>query len=170
MGAFTPESTSIQHAVIGSALNSLGGIGTQTQGFFHGLVDEVRIWNYARSHGRDSVRDESGNLRRSHRTLRFERSLGTVVGNTAGPTVGTAVAARRLGPPAIPSPPIRYRLPPRRIFSQLLATRRLHWDGHRMASRILPGTTCIAERRAPPSARRSTASRCSRVPRTSIRP
>ena len=52
-GAFTPEFTSIQHATIGTALNSTGSIvaGTTTnpQGFFNGLLDEVRIWNYART-------------------------------------------------------------------------------------------------------------------------
>ena len=46
---FTPQFDSIQHAAIGSALNSTGGIGSQTQGFFGGTLDEVRIWNVARS-------------------------------------------------------------------------------------------------------------------------
>ena len=50
VGAFTPRFDSIQHAAIGTALNSTGGITTgQTQGFFNGAMDEVRIWNYARS-------------------------------------------------------------------------------------------------------------------------
>ena len=49
VGIFTPQSGSIQHAAIGSALNSTGGIGSQTQGFFGGALDEVRIWNVARS-------------------------------------------------------------------------------------------------------------------------
>ena len=49
VGAFTPRFDSIQHAAIGTALNSTGGVGTQTQGFFNGAIDEVRIWNYARS-------------------------------------------------------------------------------------------------------------------------
>ena len=39
------ESTSIQHAAIGSALTSTGA----AAGFFQGQVDEVRIWNVARS-------------------------------------------------------------------------------------------------------------------------
>jgi concanavalin A-like lectin/glucanase superfamily protein/K319-like protein len=51
VGAFTPRFDSIQHAAIGTALNSTGGVGTQTPGFFHGVVDEVRIWNYARTPG-----------------------------------------------------------------------------------------------------------------------
>ena len=49
VGAFTPQFNSIQHAALGSALNSTGGIGSQTQGFFDGVMDEARIWNYARS-------------------------------------------------------------------------------------------------------------------------
>ena len=40
-GNFTPESTSIQHAAVGSALTSNG----TAAGFFQGQVDEVRIWN-----------------------------------------------------------------------------------------------------------------------------
>ena len=50
VGAFTPRSDSIQHAAIGTALNSTGvATSGQTQGFFNGAMDEVRIWNYARS-------------------------------------------------------------------------------------------------------------------------
>ena len=49
VGSFTPQFNSIQHAALGSALNSTGGVGTQTQGFFAGALDEARIWNYARS-------------------------------------------------------------------------------------------------------------------------
>ena len=44
-GDFTPESTSIEHAAIGSALTSNG----TAAGFFAGSVDEARIWNVARS-------------------------------------------------------------------------------------------------------------------------
>ena len=40
-----PRSDSIQYAALGSALNSLG----VPDGFFNGLIDEVRIWNYART-------------------------------------------------------------------------------------------------------------------------
>ena len=49
VGAFTPQFNSIQHAALGTALNSTGGVGSQTQGFFDGVMDEARIWNYARS-------------------------------------------------------------------------------------------------------------------------
>ena len=40
-----PRSDSIQHAALGAALNSAGSAG----GYFEGLLDEARIWNYARS-------------------------------------------------------------------------------------------------------------------------
>src|SRR5204862_4930312 len=57
VGAFTPQANSIQHAALGTALNSTGGVGSQTQGFLDGVLDEARVWNYARSaqqvgHGR----------------------------------------------------------------------------------------------------------------------
>jgi hypothetical protein len=40
-----PRWDSIQHAALASALRSTGA----AEGFFQGLLDEVRIWNYARS-------------------------------------------------------------------------------------------------------------------------
>jgi hypothetical protein len=40
-----PRSDSIQHAALGAALNSAGS----PSGFFEGLFDEARIWNYART-------------------------------------------------------------------------------------------------------------------------
>ena len=40
-----PQSMSIQHASVGSALNSVG----TPEGYFNGQLDEVRIWNFARS-------------------------------------------------------------------------------------------------------------------------
>lgn len=42
---YIPESNSIQHAAIASALTSTG----IPAGYFDGVIDEVRIWNYARS-------------------------------------------------------------------------------------------------------------------------
>ena len=70
-GDFTPESTSIQHAAIGSALTSNG----TAAGFFQGDVDEVRIWNVA-AHDRADPGDRGprGHLgQRPDRTLRAER-------------------------------------------------------------------------------------------------
>ena len=40
-----PRSDSIQHAAFASSLNSTG----TPQGYFSGILDDVRIWNYARS-------------------------------------------------------------------------------------------------------------------------
>src|SRR6185295_18677231 len=48
-GNSTPRFDSIQWAAIGSALQSNGSVTGQTQGYFAGTMDEVRIWNYARS-------------------------------------------------------------------------------------------------------------------------
>ena len=50
VGNFTPRFDSIQHFVLGSALNSTGVVTSgQTAGFFNGVLDEARVWNYARS-------------------------------------------------------------------------------------------------------------------------
>jgi hypothetical protein len=40
-----PQAASIQHAALGSALTSTGA----ENGFFNGIIDEARIWNYART-------------------------------------------------------------------------------------------------------------------------
>ena len=56
VGAFTPESTSTQHAAIATALDSSGDTGTNPQGFFHGILEEVRIWDHARDHLRSRRR------------------------------------------------------------------------------------------------------------------
>ena len=45
VGAFTPRSDSIQHAGLATTLTSTG----VAAGFFQGTLDEVRIWNVARS-------------------------------------------------------------------------------------------------------------------------
>ncbi|MBL0273815.1 MAG: DNRLRE domain-containing protein [Chitinophagaceae bacterium] len=45
VGVFLPENTSIQHAGLGTAMNSTG----VAAGFFAGVIDEARIWNFARS-------------------------------------------------------------------------------------------------------------------------
>lgn len=45
VGSFTPRDDGIQHAALGSALNSSG----VAAGFFNGVLDEARIWNYART-------------------------------------------------------------------------------------------------------------------------
>lgn len=51
-----PRSNSIQHAGLATALTSKGA----ADGYFQGIMDEVRIWNYARSEKeiRDSINSE----------------------------------------------------------------------------------------------------------------
>ena len=52
--AVTPRSDSTQHAGLGTAMTSAGA----REGAFKGQMDEVRIWNVARSQARDSDGDE----------------------------------------------------------------------------------------------------------------
>ena len=50
-----PESDSIQHAALGTAMTSTG----VAAGFFNGVLDEVRIWNVARSQAQiQATRDQ----------------------------------------------------------------------------------------------------------------
>jgi len=80
-----PRYDSIQHAGLGTALNSSG----TAAGFFNGVMDEARIWNYART--RQQIRDNM------NRTIANECGLvarwaldegsGTNVYNSAGATI-----------------------------------------------------------------------------------
>jgi VCBS repeat-containing protein len=86
-----PESTSIQHAGIATAMTSAGNTGAA--GFFAGVIDEVRIWNFARSAGdiaaaRDlELTSGSGLVGR----WGMNENTGTSVGNSvAGGVTGTA--------------------------------------------------------------------------------
>ena len=45
VGAFTPRADSIQHAGLGTAMTSTGA----AAGFFQGVLDEARVWNFARN-------------------------------------------------------------------------------------------------------------------------
>ena len=76
---------------IGSALTSNG----TAAGFFQGAIDEVRIWNVARTHGPDpglaDARADVGH--RPDRPLRPERGLGTTAGSSvAGAPSGNLIA------------------------------------------------------------------------------
>jgi hypothetical protein len=94
VGNFTPRFDSIQHAALGTALNSTGGVGSQTQGFFGGVLDEARIWNYARSTAQiQSSKDQeipaaAGLLGR----WGLNEGTGTAVADSSGHTINGTVA------------------------------------------------------------------------------
>ena len=72
--AATPEASSLQHAALGSALNSTG----VAAGFFQGALDEARVWNLARTGAQlRAARDsELASGSRPGRPLRDERRRG----------------------------------------------------------------------------------------------
>lgn len=84
----TPRADSIQHASIATAMNS-NGLG---EGAFGGFMDEVRIWNTARSHAeiRQTINSEvnfaAGLVARWAMT---EGTGATVTSSASAPTVGT---------------------------------------------------------------------------------
>ena len=97
-----PRADSIQHAAIGSALTSTGA----AAGFFSGLIDEVRIWNGART-AQQIAAGMSGEIASDPNLLGrwgLNESSGTVVndstghGNT-GTIVGTTWALATPGAP-----------------------------------------------------------------------
>ena len=94
VGAFTPRFDSIQHAAIGTALNSTGRRRQRRpRGFFNGAIDEVRIWNYARSPAQilsgtnREIPAASGLLGR----LGLNEGTGTSVASSVGAVTGTIV-------------------------------------------------------------------------------
>jgi fibronectin type 3 domain-containing protein len=85
-----PRSDSIQHAALGTALNSSG----TPAGNFVGILDEARVWNYARTQqqiatGRNTeITSAPGLLGR----WGMNEGVGTTVGDSSGNgNVGTAV-------------------------------------------------------------------------------
>ena len=108
VGAFTPRSDSIQHAGIGTAMNSSG----VAAGFFNGLFDEVRIWNYARSQAEIQAGMNQEIFVGPIGRWGLNEALGITVDNTAGSTQGTVVGTPRwtagyvfppdVLPPAVP--------------------------------------------------------------------
>ena len=94
VGAFTPRADSIQHAAIGTAFNSTGGITSgQTQGFFDGAIDEARIWNHARtlpqiSRGRThEITNAPGLLGR----WGFDEGTGTILNDSTGHAINGTI-------------------------------------------------------------------------------
>ena len=108
VGAFTPRSDSIQHAGIGTAMNSSG----VAAGFFNGLFDEVRIWNYARSQAEIQAGMNQEIFVGPIGRWGLNEASGITVENTAGSTQGTVVGTPRwtagylfppdVLPPAVP--------------------------------------------------------------------
>ena len=87
-----PRADSIQHAALGTALNSTGA----AAGFFAGSLDETRIWNYARTPGADGGRRESRDSRRQRAAgaLELQRLLRPRGGLDRTPAVRDAAWAR----------------------------------------------------------------------------
>ncbi|TMQ71903.1 MAG: T9SS type A sorting domain-containing protein [Candidatus Eisenbacteria bacterium] len=82
-----PQSASIQHASLGSALNSSG----VAAGFFQGLLDEARIWNVARSQAQIQASAMSEVLSGSGLIGRWGLNEG------AGATAGNSIAGSPQG-------------------------------------------------------------------------
>src|SRR5215211_1234746 len=89
--AATPESSSIQHAALGSALTSNG----TAAGFFQGDLDEARIWSSARSGAqlRSSRNSELASAPGLLARFGMNEGSGSTVGNSAGTPSGTAVGS-----------------------------------------------------------------------------
>jgi hypothetical protein len=111
-----PQSASIQHAAIGSALNSTGVAG----GFFAGVLDEARVWNVALSQAAlQSTINTPITGAASGLVARWgmNEAIGSTIANSAGGTVtGTQTGAAWswtmgapfnlvFGPPPAPADP-----------------------------------------------------------------
>lgn len=82
-----PQSLSIQHASLATALNSTG----VASGFFNGKLDEVRIWNYSRTQAdiQNNLALEISSATGLTGRYSLNENTGTVAANTG--SAGTAV-------------------------------------------------------------------------------
>ena len=107
-GQFTPESTSMQHAALGSALTSTGATGT-LPGFFRGVLDEARIWNVVRtpSQIQTSMSQELTTGTGLRGRWGLNDGSGTTADNSVGAPDGTLTGgpAWVVGYPFTPVPP-----------------------------------------------------------------
>ena len=81
-----PRSDSIQHAALASALNSTG----VPEGYFYGVLDEVRIWNYARTQAQIQTTVNS-KITDPQAGLVARWSLDEAAGRTVNGSAGTTV-------------------------------------------------------------------------------
>jgi hypothetical protein len=87
-----PRFDSIQHAALGSALNSLG----VPAGFFDGVIDEARIWNTARTEAEIQAGMTGPITSAPDLVARWglDETRGTVVHDSTGTVDGTLVAGQ----------------------------------------------------------------------------
>ncbi len=101
IGALTPRADSIQHAAIGSALNSTG----TPNGFFDGAIDEVRIWNRALTLAEIQANVNQQITSATNLVARWglNEGSGTAIGDsTASPVNGTVTGANHVWAPGAP--------------------------------------------------------------------
>ncbi len=85
-----PRSDSIQHASLGTSMNSTG----TPEGYFAGTLDEVRIWNYARSLTQIQTAMNSEITAESGLVARYalNESSGSTISSTAGQVINGTLA------------------------------------------------------------------------------
>ncbi|WP_276132069.1 LamG-like jellyroll fold domain-containing protein [Polluticoccus soli] len=88
-----PQAASIQHAAIASALTSTG----VAQGYFKGIIDEVRIWNYART--MQEIRDSINTQVPAATGLVGRWAMDDVSGTTIACTGSSAINGNRINNP-----------------------------------------------------------------------
>ncbi len=105
--AFTPEFNSIQHAAIGTALQTGGTVSGQTWGYFAGLMDEVRIWDHARSQVeiQASMNIEVTSAPGLIGRWGLNDATGTTAANSARPAIPGALVGTPIWSGSYPFPP-----------------------------------------------------------------
>lgn len=85
-----PRSDSIQHASLGTSMNSTG----TPEGYFAGSLDEVRIWNYARSQTQIQIAMNSEITAENGLVARYalNETSGTTISSTAGQFIDGTLA------------------------------------------------------------------------------
>ncbi|MEA2622083.1 MAG: hypothetical protein QOH61_993, partial [Chloroflexota bacterium] len=94
--AFQPQNPSIQHAALGTSLNSTGAVAQSPGGFFAGDLDEVRIWSVARSAAEIAAARDLELASGTGLLARFGLNEGT--GNTVASSVSSFPGTLTNGP------------------------------------------------------------------------